>query len=109
MRVDGKMQNDKPKVKPIKFNFELRESTPCNSSSDTDDLDPEGDGLPDPTINRKAEEVKVYEEDEEGNLVENRRKSYKLTPVPERIGCFINIDEKYYNKGEDLSSFDSRL
>ena len=84
------------KVKPIKFNFELRETTPVNSESDTDDLDPENDGLIDPTINRPPEVVKVFEEDENGVKYENKRKSYKLESVEERLGCFINLDEKYY-------------
>ena len=74
-------QEEKPKVKPVRFNFELRETTPVNSESDTDDLDPEQDGLADPTIGREPEEVKVWEEDDAGNLVENRRKTYVLTPV----------------------------
>lgn len=85
------------KVKPIRFNFELRETTPVNSESDTDDLDPENDGLVDPTINRQPEVVKVFEEDENGVKFENKRKSYKLEQVKERLGCFINLDEKYYS------------
>ena len=97
-QIETKPQNDKPKVKPVKFNFELRETTPVNSESDTDDADPENDGLPDPMIGREDEIVKVFEEDGDGNQVENHRKTYKLTPVVERIGCFINIDEKYFNK-----------
>lgn len=68
----------------------------ANSESDTDDLDPENDGLPDPTIGRLPEQVKVYEEDADGNLIENPRKNYTLTPVEERIGCYVNLDEKYY-------------
>lgn len=39
--MDGNKTDEKPKVKPFKFNFELRETTPVNSESDTDDLDPE--------------------------------------------------------------------
>lgn len=87
----------KNQLKPFRFNFELRETTPMGSESDTDDLDPENDGLPDPTIYQQPEEVKVLEEDEDGNLVENKKKTYFLTPVRERIGCFINLDEKYYS------------
>ena len=83
-------------MKPIRFNFERRETTPCGSESDTDDLDPENDGLPDPTIGRPPEEVKVYDEDEDGNLFENKKKTYMLHQIEERIGCFINLDEKYY-------------
>lgn len=87
---------EKPKVKPVRFNFALAETTPVNSESDTDDLDPENDGLADPTIGREPEEVKVWEEDDEGNLVENKRKTYVLTAVKERVGCLINLQEKYY-------------
>ena len=51
-KCDFCTDNKKPKVRPIRFNFERRETTPCGSESDTDDLDPENDGLPDPTIGR---------------------------------------------------------
>ena len=57
----------KPKIKKYRFNFELRETTPLNSDSDTDDLDPENDGLPDPAMNQPPIEIKVYEEDDNGN------------------------------------------
>lgn len=100
-----KEKDYKNKVKPIRFNFELRETTPVNSESDTDDLDPENDGLPDPTIMRPPEIVKVYEENENGVKVENKRKSYKLTSVEERIGCYINLDEKYYT-ADSLEQFE---
>lgn len=79
-----------------------------NSESDTDDLDPENDGLPDPSINRPKEEIKVYDEDADGNLVENKRKTYYLTPVVERIGCFVNLDDKYYTAAALLHFEESR-
>ena len=47
-------------------------------------------------MGRPPMEVKVYEEDSDGNEFENKNKSYKLEQIQERIGCFINLDEKFY-------------
>ncbi len=93
-----KTTDNRPKVKKLKLDLSLRDTNLVNSDSDTDDPDPEGDGLPDPIHDRHPEVVKVYEEDEEGNQIENVKKAYTLIPVPERIGCLINADDKFYNK-----------
>ena len=96
MAVD-RVDHSKPKVKPIRFNFELRETSPLPSETEEDDeeMDAHG-GLIDPNVGREAEMVEVIEEDFYGRKIKKQFKNYILTPVRERIGCYVNLDNKYY-------------
>jgi len=84
--------------KVFKFNFELRETTPINSDEDTDELDAENDGLDDPVFNPESEFIKVYDEMDDETFKENKSKHYTLNPILERVGCKINLDDRYYSK-----------
>ena len=76
----------------------MRESTPQNSDEDTEDLDSDNDGLDDPVYHPEPVLIKVYDELDDETLKENKSKQYTLTPIIERVGCKINLDEKYYTK-----------
>ena len=43
------------------------------------------------------EEILFYDDDETGEKRVNKKKSYTLSKVPERIGCKVNTKSRYYD------------
>ena len=89
---------DKADKKTV-FNSKVKEDTPRSSvDQDFTDSDDDGDGLKDPNVEDSDEIVEVWETDQKGQKKLNRRKTYKLSKVEERVGVKINVASKYYDE-----------
>lgn len=72
------------------------------STDEYDDLDSDGDGLPDPVAGEddSEEEIKVFDVIDEATNTKrlNNKKTYRMKPLPGRVGLKINAAVRYFNR-----------